>query len=751
MKSKKFFLIFIFGLFIFLLPNFVEAACKMGCCRCGSDYCAWRSDPGLVDYPVALCERIGLTGSVPNYEACTPANCDNALFKCSNISGTAKCGCGYFVAGSNGQSCTAKDRSWDWFQCTDCVKSGVWDTSDAKCVTCNGKREGDVWGNTSAIADTCNNSPFAGDGQCESACGAPSACDEKYGHDTNGDLCGTGKRCNSNCQCVTIGCAIGGVTYNNGDYNPSNKCQVCDSSKSTTAWSNVADGTDPANWCSLSWNSCDGKCIRRGGDGNCYSGTCDVTHRTGNIASGYICTGSGTQTAVSSSNYCNYDENCDAGDCSATKWYTSCNGSGSCRAASDHTASYSENVTASAGKVLKSDCSERSPSTSYYCDYYENCSNGDCSADEYYRACDGSGSCRTNNTDAYHVDVYASAGYSLTSSCGTTGSTLCDSTWRASSGTGDNHYGKGGAYTCQGMCDGSGKCEYAINCGVCAGTLNVSISGAGTCTVTASLTATLCNGKFWQVRDDGTTKCSGTVSGSPYSYTCSSWTVGVGSYVYSLYIDGVKKDSKSVTCSATPNEPPTCNYLDASPNSGNAPLTVSFTGSGSDSDGNIVEYQLDFDGDGTWDYTGSVSPPEPNPVVGYNHTYTTPDTYTAKIRFKDDDGVWSSVPSVCTQVISVTEPGVVINPPVVTTNEANPVETTSATLNGILVDLGYDPATCPSCSCIVWFEWGTTTSYGNSTPVQTMTSTGNFSANISGLSPNTTYYFEAFAKNGGSW
>ncbi|MDI1431887.1 hypothetical protein [Polyangium sorediatum] len=34
------------------------------------------------------------------------------------------------------------------------------------------------------------------------------------------------------------GCTIGGVTYTNGAFNPSNKCQVCDTSISTTSWSN---------------------------------------------------------------------------------------------------------------------------------------------------------------------------------------------------------------------------------------------------------------------------------------------------------------------------------------------------------------------------------------------------------------------------------------------------------------------------------------------------------------------------------
>lgn len=78
----------------------------------------------------------------------------------------------------------------------------------------------------------------------------------------------------------------------------------------------------------------------------------------------------------------------------------------------------------------------------------------------------------------------------------------------------------------------------------------------------------------------------------------------------------------------------------------------------------------------------------------------------------------------------------------VTTNAATNVSSMVATLNGNLTDMG----TFSSVS--VRFQYGTTPSYGSSTSTQTMTSGGFFSANISGLTPSTTYYFRAVATGG---
>ena len=83
-------------------------------------------------------------------------------------------------------------------------------------------------------------------------------------------------------------------------------------------------------------------------------------------------------------------------------------------------------------------------------------------------------------------------------------------------------------------------------------------------------------------------------------------------------------------------------------------------------------------------------------------------------------------------------------PPSVTTNAATNIANTSARLNGNLSSLG------TASSANVSFEYGLTTSYGSATSVQTMTATGSFNADISGLSPNNLYHFRARAAGQGA-
>ncbi len=80
--------------------------------------------------------------------------------------------------------------------------------------------------------------------------------------------------------------------------------------------------------------------------------------------------------------------------------------------------------------------------------------------------------------------------------------------------------------------------------------------------------------------------------------------------------------------------------------------------------------------------------------------------------------------------------------PVVTTNSATNVAISSATLNGSI-----DPH---GLTTTVYFQYGTTTGYGHTSPMQTQTGNTyrNSSANISGLSASTTYHFRIVATNG---
>jgi len=80
--------------------------------------------------------------------------------------------------------------------------------------------------------------------------------------------------------------------------------------------------------------------------------------------------------------------------------------------------------------------------------------------------------------------------------------------------------------------------------------------------------------------------------------------------------------------------------------------------------------------------------------------------------------------------------------PIVTTTAATAITTTSATLNGSINPNGL--------SSTYHFDWGSTITYGNSTPVTSAGSGStaiNVSANISGLTAGTTYHFRVVGDN----
>lgn len=81
--------------------------------------------------------------------------------------------------------------------------------------------------------------------------------------------------------------------------------------------------------------------------------------------------------------------------------------------------------------------------------------------------------------------------------------------------------------------------------------------------------------------------------------------------------------------------------------------------------------------------------------------------------------------------------------PTVLTDTASGITVNSATLNGNLTALG------TASSANVSFDWGTSPGvYASSTPIQAQAALSTFSASLSGLSTNTTYYFRARAEAG---
>ncbi len=109
-------------------------------------------------------------------------------------------------------------------------------------------------------------------------------------------------------------------------------------------------------------------------------------------------------------------------------------------------------------------------------------------------------------------------------------------------------------------------------------------------------------------------------------------------------------------------------------------------------------------------------------------------TYHYRLKVVDDKGVQYGPDRTFT-----TGPA----PPAVTTAGASSVGAESAILAGSLDGLGSSPRVGVS------FQWGTNRSYGHQTRVHGKASTGEFTAEISGLQPDTTYHFRAKADGDG--
>jgi len=565
---------------------------------------------------------------------------------------------------------------------------------------------------------------------------------------------------------LTSGCNYGSAT---GVWDANNaKCVTCSGAKENNVLGDAGDIYFTYNTNNTkSYGSGDGKCEsacgadaacdeRSPGDA-CGTGTCSTNCTCVPPCTSGGCCDTSTNTLKAAGIY--YSDYTCSSPCTKTRTTCTCTGtSASCTTGTD-----SANV--ADGKV----CSlgnEIDPTSVNYCGTVTtSCAAGSCSGHKYYHACNGSGSCygSGDTTHVFNQTIYADNGYTLTASCGTQGTGYCATDQCVDSvlpgfkclmrcNADHNCFSRASCSThCSNNtqdCDETGV-DAGGSCAICSSSLTVSASSAlgnGTCTVTASISASACAGKSWNIKDSGGTvpdNCLGTASGASYTGNCS-WSVGFGTYTYKLFIDDVQQDvDKQITCSNTSfvfavSTSPISGSVSPG-NSVSTAVSIAFI-SGSPDSVSLAVSNLLSGISASISPTGSCTPTTASPClwqITIQVPAATPLGYYPIYINGTGGGQTYSVTYGLSVDIAITQPAVNLG-----TADAH---LTSAILRGTLEDLGN------AASCSVWFEWGTSHSYGHATPIQTLTSPGPFSAYIISLLPGTKYYFRAKAKCGGSW
>lgn len=161
-----------------------------------------------------------------------------------------------------------------------------------------------------------------------------------------------------------------------------------------------------------------------------------------------------------------------------------------------------------------------------------------------------------------------------------------------------------------------------------------------------------------------------------------------GTYNAVLEVTNDRNEITTATVSIVVTGNPPVATASVNPSNGAAPLTVNFSGSGSDPDGTIAKYEWDFQGDGTFDFT--------SPTTGNTtYTYTSPGTYSALFRVTDDQGMTASAPESATTV----RVGPAGSPTATITSPSSP-QTRTAPATVFFSGTGTDPG-----GTITKYEW----------------------------------------------
>ncbi|MFH1434450.1 MAG: hypothetical protein ABIJ56_01920 [Pseudomonadota bacterium] len=267
----------------------MDGACLIG----GRCYADNDSNPGNV------CQRCwSATGKTAWSNRPAGASCDDGLF----CNGTSTCnGSGTCVAGSAPCSAPAAcatatcdegaDTCGFFINAGWCLIAGACYANNADnpanaCQWCRSATSQISWGNKAPGA-ACNDGLF---------CTATDTCNGSGSCTGSGTPCGDGLVCTSdvcneaadNCSYPVTGnyCLIGGTCYNNGQPNPTDPCQACNTTLTKTAWSGAVYGTacaGDAYACTDDICNGAGACIHPVKDNFCLIGTSCVAHGAANI------------------------------------------------------------------------------------------------------------------------------------------------------------------------------------------------------------------------------------------------------------------------------------------------------------------------------------------------------------------------------------------------------------------------------------------------------------------------------------
>lgn len=142
----------------------------------------------------------------------------------------------------------------------------------------------------------------------------------------------------------------------------------------------------------------------------------------------------------------------------------------------------------------------------------------------------------------------------------------------------------------------------------------------------------------WDFEGDGTWDTYDTVARDyTHIYNIS------GTFNATLFVQSSTGETATASITITVENNLPVATADVIPSNGEVPLTVQMFGSGTDSDGSIVLYEWDFDGDGVYDWSSSTT-------GNTSYTYNTPGTYQAVFRVTDNEGATGTAVAVTTAV-----------------------------------------------------------------------------------------------------